>query len=600
MKLFQVDGKTSHHFYVQEGDCDKPIQLLLSCASPTDTERELQLAVLEFVEAVTSFCQYISLKKKDNRGEYLYNFTFFVVVGEYLYNFTFFVVVGEYLYNFTFFVVVGCVLSFPLENCDVKKLHFRFLLDCRYDVEDQFKIFNQTKYFFETEREWIIPRFTLMAYSDKRIYRINESEVTNIKQSCPVKFPSEHITSRSQTWSQSQSNSVKITVMFVSLHMGSNELDNTMINFLKIRKHNFFIILQLGVYNTSKYDLSKNYLMSLKSFQEFILHEFYSKLCYNRCQKQPYSFTIGNNLKSYYNVTEQFGMSSNEARQYCEQNENGYLVSFETYDELEFIFQTFGKPGAIIHVGLTQHKRSLFPQWASSNPFTLNLGNNWEWDNDLDADYSNYSNGKRECFLLRSEKNDKENTSNVDNRYLKITYPFGEYKLSKTLTYVLFTLAWLVGIVLAAVPIVISSWKIYSTNGLCLALPFSSIRISGWEFTFVVYVGVNFVLFLLIAVGQVAIFVHIKRRKQFTSCLKNCRNRRLEDLAVARKLAFVAMSDFLCWFPIGIIGIFSMNGHNFDREVYAWFAVFVLPINSALNPVLYTIPTLYARCKQNI
>ncbi|KAK6958607.1 cytochrome P450 2J1 [Biomphalaria glabrata] len=183
------------------------------------------------------------------------------------------------------------------------------------------------------------------------------------------------------------------------------------------------------------------------------------------------------------------------------------------------------------------------------------------------------------------------------DRYLSINYPFGEYKLTKTWTRILFILAWSVGIVLAAVPLVISSWKIYSTNGLCLALPFSSIRFSGWEFTFVVYVGVNFVLFLLIAFGQVAIFVNITRRKQSMPSLKKCPKRRLEDLAVARKLAFVAMSDFLCWFPIGIIGIFSMKGHTFDRDVYAWFAVFVLPINSALNPVIYTIPTVYAKCK---
>ncbi|KAK0057109.1 cytochrome P450 2J1, partial [Biomphalaria pfeifferi] len=185
------------------------------------------------------------------------------------------------------------------------------------------------------------------------------------------------------------------------------------------------------------------------------------------------------------------------------------------------------------------------------------------------------------------------------DRYLSINYPFGEYKLTKTWTRILFTLAWSVGIVLAAIPLVISSWKIYSTNGLCLALPFSSIRFSGWKFTIVVYVGVNFVLFLLIAFGQVAIFVNITRRKQSMPSLKKCPKRRLEDLAVARKLAFVAMSDFLCWFPIGIIGIFSMKGHTFDSDVYAWFAVFVLPINSALNPVIYTIPTLYAKCKPN-
>ena len=31
-----------------------------------------------------------------------------------------------------------------------------------------------------------------------------------------------------------------------------------------------------------------------------------------------------------------------------------------------------------------------------------------------------------------------------------------------------------------------------------------------------------------------------------------------------------------------------MAGHVFDSEVYSWVAVFVLPVNAAINPFLYT------------
>ncbi|XP_055865321.1 G-protein coupled receptor GRL101-like isoform X2 [Biomphalaria glabrata] len=1086
------------------------------------------------------------------------------------------------------------------------------------------KIFNQTKHFFETEKEWNIPRFTLMTYSDKGIYWINITDVKHIKQSCPDRIPFEHITNQSQTWSQSQSKSIRITVMLVSLFHDCNVLDETMTIFFTSRKHNFFVVLKSPADCSQNRFFETNHILPLKSFEEFNSEEFYSKVCYIKCQKQNHSLMIGKFLKSYYHLAENLTMSSNEARQYCAQKQSSYLLSLESYDEMEFIFRTFGKQGVVVHVGINiVRKGRTRLTWASSNPFILKYHFNFQvfknyygskypekcfiissekYDNesilhvdsktnqqynimDVDCDkpieyalvicechlpisnnqitletqemedmflidhfyisnffrminsekkyiqlincflhlnYSNQSlienmcrkyigpiikshrkvagdfpiirgikglrladdlnilkivnisscqfndyckksetwlncvkninsckdcledrdiclqrhslieinlekftcesdmaefafrciktlyrncidnyhlqhcenftcphnsvkcyrsyciplemsnNGEPDCphgedeFVKSKDDThseqcfgnilaylkdvcltrtpfykDKEflcspacpdeytcishrrlkddNTQSIEmykfhvplynisnsyypeiistyfpilnivelslrkckvenfdlafknwrlshlleldlsynilkssdemnlfhdmikltflnlsnnpslrigdkftfpkklktidlsytsfksiqgktfvnlkrlknldlrgtkvlgfkdmgipkffildtlyiqsvqifqiqqdffagltiqtglwtsdfrlccpqilnanisvdkchgptdaissckhligdvfkrlviwivglitivgngivliyrlvcnrelfkkayglfvtglalsdfimgiylmiiasvdidykdmyvleetnwrngmlcqisgflstlssetstfficlitlDRYLKITYPFGEYKLSQTWTRVLFTLAWLVGIVLAAIPIVISSWEIYSTNGLCLALPFSSIRFSGWEFTFVVYVGVNFVLFLLIALGQVAIFVHIKRRKQFTSCLKNSRNRRLEDLAVARKLAFVAMSDFLCWFPIGIIGIYSMNGHTFNSDVYAWFAVFVLPINSALNPIIYTIPTLYAKCKQN-
>jgi len=31
-----------------------------------------------------------------------------------------------------------------------------------------------------------------------------------------------------------------------------------------------------------------------------------------------------------------------------------------------------------------------------------------------------------------------------------------------------------------------------------------------------------------------------------------------------------------------------MSGHFFPLDVYAWVAVFVIPVNAALNPFLYT------------
>ena len=38
-----------------------------------------------------------------------------------------------------------------------------------------------------------------------------------------------------------------------------------------------------------------------------------------------------------------------------------------------------------------------------------------------------------------------------------------------------------------------------------------------------------------------------------------------------------------------LIGVMSLGGYPVPGEVYAWIIVFVLPVNSALNPLLYTI-----------
>jgi hypothetical protein len=38
-----------------------------------------------------------------------------------------------------------------------------------------------------------------------------------------------------------------------------------------------------------------------------------------------------------------------------------------------------------------------------------------------------------------------------------------------------------------------------------------------------------------------------------------------------------------------ITAIMALSGYVISGEVYAWAAVFILPVNSALNPILYTL-----------
>lgn len=41
-----------------------------------------------------------------------------------------------------------------------------------------------------------------------------------------------------------------------------------------------------------------------------------------------------------------------------------------------------------------------------------------------------------------------------------------------------------------------------------------------------------------------------------------------------------------------LIGMLALSGHPVSGEVYAWAAVFILPVNSALNPLLYTLSAI--------
>ena len=65
--------------------------------------------------------------------------------------------------------------------------------------------------------------------------------------------------------------------------------------------------------------------------------------------------------------------------------------------------------------------------------------------------------------------------------------------------------------------------------------------------------------------------------------------RQSHDRIIARRLLTVAMADFLCWFPIGLLGLLASSGTPIPGEVSVAMAIFVLPFNSALNPFLYTL-----------
>jgi hypothetical protein len=63
-------------------------------------------------------------------------------------------------------------------------------------------------------------------------------------------------------------------------------------------------------------------------------------------------------------------------------------------------------------------------------------------------------------------------------------------------------------------------------------------------------------------------------------------------MAVARRLLLVAVTDFCCWFPVGVMGLLAKGGTAIPGQVSAWTAVVILPLNSALNPFLYTINSI--------
>ena len=150
--------------------------------------------------------------------------------------------------------------------------------------------------------------------------------------------------------------------------------------------------------------------------------------------------------------------------------------------------------------------------------------------------------------------------------------------------------AW--GVALAAVPLLpwYAHWEFYSHTAICMPLPITRKRFPGHRYAFAILIVFNMALFVLIASGQFLIWLAVRRnRLENAGSLGRPASR---DHRLARRLLTVAMSDFLCWFPIGLLGVLAEAGVPVSGEVNVAMAIFVLPVNSAINPFLYTVNRL--------
>ncbi|KAK2160910.1 hypothetical protein LSH36_125g07061 [Paralvinella palmiformis] len=156
-------------------------------------------------------------------------------------------------------------------------------------------------------------------------------------------------------------------------------------------------------------------------------------------------------------------------------------------------------------------------------------------------------------------------------RFLAVVYPLRRSRLSfaKSLTCVL--IAWVAGTALSICPVFLgqSLGNFYGSNGVCFPLHIQSPYSDGWQYSAVLFLGVNFAAFITIAVLYVTMLRNIVKTRQQASGHTS----RL-DLVVVRRFTLIVLSDALCWIPIAVIKICAlchviMSG-KMDRWMDGW------------------------------
>ena len=235
------------------------------------------------------------------------------------------------------------------------------------------------------------------------------------------------------------------------------------------------------------------------------------------------------------------------------------------------------------------------------------------------------------------------------DRYLGIRYPLSVHRgLGKTRTRVCVFMCWLISVIISLIPVIIDQYnpEFYDISEVCVGLPIvkrkvsvekdafipvktfdfqpgyvyvttnvssslysiiagrywhlesvSTIQniyykiseVSGFKvasiLSIIVFIGFNLACFIALAVFYIRIFqVASGSSRGIQSTAK------IQEIRMAWKMSAVVLTDFLCWVPLALICLFVQCGaFSVGPEFYSWTVGLILPINSCLNPFLYTL-----------
>ncbi|XP_072171884.1 G-protein coupled receptor GRL101-like [Diadema setosum] len=186
------------------------------------------------------------------------------------------------------------------------------------------------------------------------------------------------------------------------------------------------------------------------------------------------------------------------------------------------------------------------------------------------------------------------------DRFLSVVFPFKiEIHLNRISARILVAASWLFSLVLSVVPALPVPYfrGFYGVSSVCLALPLTKERVSGWEYSIAVFICTNFICFLLTFLCYLTIYISVRRSHRRIVDMGAVNSRMMkEQITMTAKMALVVGTDFVCWMPIIIMGILASSGvADIPGDIYAWTAVFILPLNSSLNPYLYTLSAVLQR-----
>ncbi|XP_070548178.1 G-protein coupled receptor GRL101-like [Ptychodera flava] len=169
---------------------------------------------------------------------------------------------------------------------------------------------------------------------------------------------------------------------------------------------------------------------------------------------------------------------------------------------------------------------------------------------------------------------------------LIVNFPLRNTILSPTQLKVILASAWMISTFMAAAPKLDFHYFdefFYGRTGMCLPIHLQTDKTPGWVYATFIYVIFVALGFLTVLASNFAVRRGIKRLEE----ISNVRVNVVEEGLVSVTSAMVK-TDLMCWLPLVVIGLVVLGGSEIHPNLYAWTVTFILPFNSALNPILFT------------
>ncbi|KAJ8024898.1 hypothetical protein HOLleu_34947 [Holothuria leucospilota] len=190
------------------------------------------------------------------------------------------------------------------------------------------------------------------------------------------------------------------------------------------------------------------------------------------------------------------------------------------------------------------------------------------------------------------------------DRFLCIVFTFGSIRFSKTCALITCAILWVSGVIFTSFPL-IGMGFLYGFSDVCVSLPivqrwdsYSEYSFEQeadeWPYSTILYIYYSSFCLLVVTICYICMFISVKRSRRGSSRHSEARN---EDIKLAKRMSIIVGTDMLCWLPVIISGLLSKLGFGIPTELNPWLVVLVIPINSALNPFIYSYAILKGKKK---